>query len=552
MTNFIKHLIQQDLKAGKNQGRVVMRFPPEPNGYLHLGHSKAIALNFALAREFKGTCRLRFDDTNPVSEGTNFVQAIQNDIRWLGFEWDELVYASDYFDALYDFAVQLIKKNLAYVDDQTGEQIRRTRGSLTEAGVDSPYRTRSVDENLKRFEQMREGQFDEGQCVLRARIDMAAPNMNMRDPVLYRILKTPHHRTKNKWCIYPLYDFTHGLSDMLEGVTHSLCTLEFEDHRLLYDWFLEKLNTPCRPQQIEFARGEIDYTVLSKRHLLQLVNEKIVSGWDDPRMPTLCGLRRRGYRAPAILNFWASCGITKKNSTLSLNQLEWAVRDDLNTAARRTMAVLKPLEVVIDNWPEGKELKLQAPCHPKDPTRGTRELVFGRTLYIETSDFNVSPPPKYFRLKPGGKVRLRYAYVIECKKVITDPTTGRVVRLHCEYDERTLGGRTPDGEKKVKGIIHWVSAQQALVARVNLYDRLFCRPKPNTQDLRADLNPKSLEVIEQALIEPSVAQTDETHFQFERLGFFVKDNTAPLDQLIFNRTVGLKEWHGPTHLNKRP
>lgn len=542
--HFIKQIILQDLKAGKNKGQVVMRFPPEPNGYLHLGHSKAIALNFGLAQELKGVCHLRFDDTNPASEEEGYIKAIQKDIQWLGFKWDKLFYASDYFDKLYDFAVQLIQQGLAYVDDQTGAQIKKNRGTLTEAGVDSPFRTRKPEENLKLFTQMREGKLKEGQCVLRARIDMASPNMNMRDPIMYRILKTPHHRTKNKWCIYPLYDFTHGQSDMIEGITHSLCTLEFEDHRPLYDWFLEKLNTPHRPQQIEFSRGEMDYTVLSKRHLSHLVKEKIVNGWDDPRMPTLCGLRRRGYRPQAILNFWASTSITKKNSTLSLNQLEWAVRDDLNTAARRAMAVLKPIKVTISNWPEGKTLQLKAPCHPKDPLRGERDIVFSRHLYIEQSDFNTDPPKKYFRLRPGGRVRLRYAYVIECKKVITDPTTGQVIELHCEYDERTLGGRTPEGEKKVKGIIHWLSREHCLTAQVYLYDRLFCQAKPNTQNLRADLNPHSLELVKKAFIEPSVNQSDEQHFQFERLGFFVKDPASQAEALVFNRTVGLKEWQG--------
>ena len=542
--HFIKQIIIDDLKSKKHHS-IVTRFPPEPNGYLHLGHTKAIGLNFGLAKEFKGICHLRFDDTNPVAEEKAYVKAIQEDIRWLGYDWgDKIFYASDYFDKLYDFALQLIRLNQAYVDEQNEEQIRKQRGSLTEPGKPSPFRERSSEENLKLFEQMKYGKMEEGQAVLRAKIDMASPNMNMRDPIIYRILKKAHHRTGDKWCIYPLYDFTHGLSDMIEKVTHSLCTLEFEDHRPLYNWFLEVLKTPCFPQQIEFARGEVDYMLMSKRHLLALVENKVVSGWDDPRMPTIRGLRRRGYTPKSIFQFWERAGVTKKNSILSLSQLEWSVREDLNENASRAMAVLDPIKVIIDNYPEGKTEYFKASKHPKDETRGFREIPFAQEIYIEREDFKETPPPKYFRLRPGGKVRLKYAYVIECKKVIKD-SKGRITTLHCDYDPRTKNKVTPEGEKKVKGIIHWVSANHAVPAQVRLYDRLFCSSKPGT-DFQKDLNPQSLKIIEKAFIEPSLkGLKTETHVQFERLGFFITDQKdSHPEHLVFNRTVSLKDTWG--------
>ena len=445
--HFIKQIIIKDLKSKKHDS-IVTRFPPEPNGYLHLGHTKAIGLNFGLAQEFGGICHLRFDDTNPTTEEKEYVKAIQEDIRWLGYDWgDKVFYASDYFNGLYEFALQLIHLNRAYIDEQNEEQIRKQRGSLTEPGHLSPFRQRSVEENLNLFEKMKKGQIEEGQAVLRAKIDMTSPNMNMRDPIIYRILKKTHHRTGNKWCIYPLYDFTHGLSDMIEKVTHSLCTLEFEDHRPLYNWFLEVLKTPCFPQQIEFARGEVDYMLMSKRHLLALVENKIVQGWDDPRMPTIRGLRRRGYTAQSIFQFWNRAGITKKNSILSLSQLEWSVREDLNEKANRAMAVLDPIKVIIDNYPEEKTEYFKALKHPKEEERGFRQIPLSREIYIERSDFQEDPPPKYFRLRPGGKVRLKYAYVIKCKKVFKD-SKGKVLTLHCEYDPRTKNKVTPKGEKK--------------------------------------------------------------------------------------------------------
>ncbi len=542
--NFIQQIIDQDLAEGRFQG-VHTRFPPEPNGYLHIGHAKAVVLNFELARQYGGKCNLRMDDTNPLTESSEYVQAIQEDIRWLGYDWeDRFYYASDYFEQLYQWAVELIKKGKAYVCDLSPEEIRQYRGTLTTPGRESPWRNRSVEENLELFERMRRGEFPEGSRTLRAKIDMAHPNLNMRDPVMYRILHARHHRTGDRWCIYPTYDWAHGQSDSIEGITHSICTLEFENHRPLYDWFLEQLGVH-HPRQIEFARLNLTYTVMSKRKLLQLVQEGHVRGWDDPRMPTLCGLRRRGYPPEAIRTFCQRIGVAKFNSTVDLALLEHCVREHLNRTAPRVMAVLRPLKVVIENFPEGEVQYLEAINNPEDPAAGTRQVPFSRELYIEQDDFRQQPPPKYYRLAPGREVRLRYAYFIKCVDVVKDPRTGQVTELRCTYDPATRGGSAPDG-RKVKATLHWVSAAHALPVEVRLYETLFSKPDPEEveegQSFLDNLNPHSLEVLSQAFIEPSVqGAAPGTRYQFERLGYFCVDPDSTSHHLVFNRTVTLKD-----------
>ncbi|MFZ5451078.1 MAG: glutamine--tRNA ligase/YqeY domain fusion protein [Thermodesulfobacteriota bacterium] len=543
--DFIRQIISDDLKAGKNEGRVMTRFPPEPNGYLHIGHAKSICLNFGVAQEFGGLCNLRFDDTNPTKEEEEYVQSIQADVRWLGFDWGERLYfASDYFEELYQYAVHLIKNGKAYVDDLSAEEIREYRGTLTEPGKDSPFRTRSVAENLDLFERMRAGEFPDGARVLRAKIDMASPNLNMRDPVLYRILHAEHHRTGDKWCIYPMYDYAHPISDAQEGITHSICTLEFEDHRPLYDWTLDNLPVPYRPYQYEFARLNLSYTVMSKRKLLQLVNEGFVKGWDDPRLPTLSGMRRRGYTPESVRLFCEKIGVGRRENIVDLALLEYCVREDLNRRAPRVMGVLKPLKVVIENYPEGQVEELEAVNNPEDPSLGTRKVPFARELYIEAEDFLEEPPKKFFRLAPGREVRLRYAYFLRCERVVKDET-GMVVELRCTYDPETKGGQAPDG-RKVKATLHWVAAAQAVTAEVRLYDRLFTKSAPGEEhggDFKADLNPNSLEVLQNCRLEPSLAQARPgDFFQFERLGYFcvdAKDSTP--DAPVFNRTVTLRD-----------
>ena len=542
-SNFVRDIIIDDLKTGKFGGRVHTRFPPEPNGYLHIGHAKSICLNFGLAAEFGGECNLRFDDTNPEKEETEYVESIKENIRWLGFDWeDRLFYASDYFEQLYQWAVLLIQKGKAYVCDLSAEEVRQYRGTLTEPGKESPYRNRGVEENLDLFERMRNGEFPDGARTLRSKIDMASPNLNMRDPVMYRILHAEHHRTGDKWCIYPMYDFTHGQSDSIEHITHSICTLEFEDHRPLYDWYVEQLGI-YHPQQIEFDRLSLTYTVMSKRKLLTLVQEGQVRGWDDPRMPTLAGIRRRGYTPEAIRNFCKSIGVSKTNGILELGLLEHYVREDLNKRAARVMAVLRPLRVVIDNYPEGQVEMMEAVNNPEDASMGTRQVPFSRVLYIEQDDFREDPPKQYFRLAPGREVRLRYGYFITCTGVVKDPATGEVVELHCTYDPATRGGNAPD-RRKVKSTIHWVSAAHAIDAEVRLYDYLFDRPNPNEEGtvFTAFLNPKSLEVLTHARLEPSLAgQPPLSRFQFERLGYFCIDLDSTPANPVFNRTVGLKD-----------
>jgi len=542
-SNFVRDIIIDDLKTGKYQGRVHTRFPPEPNGYLHIGHAKSICLNFGLAAEFGGQCNLRFDDTNPEKEETEYVESIMENIRWLGFDWeDRLYYASDYFEQLYKWAVQLIKASKAYVCDLSAEEVRQYRGTLTEPGKESPYRNRSVEENLNLFERMRAGEFPDGARTLRSKIDMASPNLNMRDPVMYRILHAEHHRTGDKWCIYPMYDFTHGQSDSIERITHSICTLEFEDHRPLYDWYVEQLGI-YHPQQIEFDRLNLTYTVLSKRKLLTLVQERHVRGWDDPRMPTLAGIRRRGYTPEAIRNFCTSIGVSKTNGILELGLLEHFVREDLNKRAPRVMAVLRPLRVVIDNYPEGQVEMLEAINNPEDASMGTRQVPFSRVLYIEQEDFREDPPKQFFRLAPGREVRLRYGYFITCTGVVKDEKTGEVLELHCNYDRATRGGNAPDG-RKVKSTIHWVSAAQAVDAEVRLYDYLFDRPNPNEEGVvfTKFLNPKSLEVVPNAKLEPSLAGAAPfSHYQFERLGYFCADPDSTAAKPVFNRTAALRD-----------
>jgi glutaminyl-tRNA synthetase len=542
-SNFIRDKIIEDLKTNKYTGLVQTRFPPEPNGYLHIGHAKAICLDFGLADEFGGRTNLRFDDTNPEKEETEYVDSIMQDVRWLGFDWEGLYYASDYFDQLYEWAVKLVKAGKAYVDDLTQDEIRKYRGSLTEPGTESPYRNRSVEENLNLFERMRAGEFPDGSRTLRARIDMASPNLNMRDPVMYRILHSQHHRTGDKWCIYPMYDYAHGQSDSIEHVTHSMCTLEFADHRPLYDWFIRELGI-FPSQQIEFDRLNLTYTLLSKRKLLQLVQEKHVSGWDDPRMPTLSGIRRRGYTPEALRNFCAAVGVSRTNGTTDLAMLEHFVREDLNQRVPRVMAVLKPLKLVIDNYPEDQAEELDAVNNPEDPAAGTRKVPFSRELYIEQDDFREEPPKGYHRLSPGREVRLRYGYFVTCTGVKRNDR-GEVIEVHCTYDPATRSGNAPDG-RKVKATIHWVSAAHALGTQVRLYDKLFTKPNPNQveegQDFTANLNPNSLEVLSAAKIEPSVAGAEPgTRYQFERLGYFCVDPDSRGGSLVFNRTVALKD-----------
>jgi glutaminyl-tRNA synthetase len=544
--NFIRNIIEEDLKTGKYGGRVHTRFPPEPNGYLHIGHAKSICLNFGLATEYRGLCNLRYDDTNPTKEESEYVESIKEDVRWLGFDWDDReYYASDYFERLYEYAIQLIEAGKAYVCDLTAEQIREYRGTLTEPGKDSPYRNRSAEENLDLFKRMRAGEFPDGSRVLRAKIDMAAPNLNMRDPVMYRILHAEHHRTANTWCIYPTYDFTHGQSDSIEGITHSICTLEFEDHRPLYDWFLEQLGIH-HPQQIEFARLNLSHTVMSKRRLLELVNRGYVSGWDDPRMPTISGLRRRGYSPQSIRNFCERIGVAKRDSVVDIAFLEHCVREDLNKQAPRVMAVLRPLRVVIDNYPENQEEELDALNNPEDPGMGTRKVPFSHILYIEQEDFMEDPPKKFYRLAPGREVRLRYAYFVKCVDVVKDETTGEVVELHCTYDPETRGGDTPD-HRKVKATLHWVSAAHAIPAEVRLYDHLFTTPDPSDTegdlDFKAFLNPNSLETLTSCQVEPSLASAlPGSRYQFERLGYFCIDTVDSSDKKsVINRTVTLRD-----------
>ena len=521
-SNFIRNIIREDLSNNKNDGRVVTRFPPEPNGYLHIGHAKSICINFGLARDFNGQCNLRMDDTNPVKEEDEFVQTIIDTVHWLGFDWgDNLFYASDYFEQLYSFAEQLIQ-----------------------AGKESPYRDRSAEENLDLFRRMRAGEFADGSKVLRAKIDMASSNINLRDPVMYRILHAHHHRTGDKWCIYPMYDFAHGQSDSIEGVTHSICTLEFEDHRPLYDWFVRELGI-FAPQQIEFARLNLTYTVMSKRRLLELVRDKYVNGWDDPRMPTLVGLRRRGYTSAAIRNFCERIGVGKSDSTIDMSVLEDCLREDLNETAPRAMGVLRPLKVIIDNYPEGQTEEFDAPNHPQNPDMGTRKVPFSREIYIERDDFMEDPPKKFFRLGPGREVRLRCAYFIKCEEVVKDPTTGEVTEIHCTYDPATRGGSAPDG-RKVKGTIHWVSAAHAVKAEVRMYDRLFTQPSPGSakdgRDYKEDINPDSLEILTDCLLEPGLQSAPaEAKFQFERLGYFCVDSDSTPERPVFNRTVTLRD-----------
>ncbi|HSN23314.1 MAG TPA: glutamine--tRNA ligase/YqeY domain fusion protein, partial [Methylomicrobium sp.] len=523
--NFIRHIINHDLKTNKHNGRVATRFPPEPNGYLHIGHAKSICLNFGLAIEYNGTCNLRFDDTNPEKESEEYVESIKRDVRWLGFEWTELRHASDYFEQLYDYAVQLIKDDKAYVDSSTPEQIRANRGTLTEAGKDSPDRNRSIEENLALFQGMRDGKYADGQYVLRAKIDMASPNINMRDPTLYRIRRVHHQRTGNDWCLYPMYDYTHCISDAIEGITHSLCTLEFEDHRPLYDWVLEQLNTPWRPQQIEFARLQLEYTIVSKRKLNQLVTEKHVSGWDDPRMPTIAGLRRAGVTPAAIRDFCERIGLTKKDSWIEMSVLEHCIREDLNQNSLRVMAVAEPLRVVITNYPDEQVENLALGNHPQRPELGSRKVAFAKTVLIELDDFSENPPPKYKRLVPGGEVRLRGSYVIRCDEVVKDEA-GNVIELRCTYDPSTLG-KNPEG-RKVKGVIHWVSEAHSLPAELRLYDRLFTVPQPdNEENFLNVLNPNSLQIVKGSRVEASLADAEpESRFQFERIGYFCLDKDS--------------------------
>ncbi|HWY53840.1 MAG TPA: glutamine--tRNA ligase/YqeY domain fusion protein [Terriglobales bacterium] len=543
-SNFIRDIILDDLKTNRYGGRVQTRFPPEPNGYLHIGHAKAICLDFGLAAEFGGHTNLRFDDTNPEKEDVEYVDSIMADVKWLGFEWDGLFYASDYFDQLYAWAVQLVKAGKAYVDDLSADEIRKYRGTLTEAGKDSPFRNRSVEENLALFERMRSGEFPDGSRTLRAKIDMASPNFNLRDPVMYRILHADHHRTGSKWCIYPMYDFAHGQSDSLERVTHSMCTLEFEDHRPLYNWFIKELGI-FPSQQIEFDRLNLTYTLLSKRKLLQLVREGRVSGWDDPRMPTLSGIRRRGYTPEAIRNFSGAIGVSKTTGSIELAMLEHFVREDLNKRAPRAMAVLRPLKVVIDNYPENQTEEMDAVNNPEDPSAGSRKVPFSGVLYIEQDDFREVPPPKYFRLSPGREVRLRYGYFITCKSVVKNDK-GEVVEVHCTYDPATRGGNAPPDGRKVKSTIHWVSAAHAVDAEVRIYENLFNRGDPNQteagQDFTSNLNPNSLEVLADAKLEPSLANPSPgSRYQFERLGYFCVDPDSRPGKPVFNRTVALKD-----------
>jgi glutaminyl-tRNA synthetase len=542
LLDFIRTIVSDDTAAGRNGGRVATRFPPEPNGYLHIGHAKSICLNFGVARDYGGTCNLRFDDTNPAKEDVEYVDSIKEDVRWLGFDWDSLHFASDYFEQLYEYGVELISKEMAYVDSQSSDEIRQNRGTLTDPGKDSPFRRRTPVENLDLFRRMRAGEFPDGAHVLRAKIDMASPNINMRDPVLYRIKRAHHHRTGDAWCIYPMYDFAHPPSDALERITHSLCTLEFEDHRPLYDWLIDNLPVPAKPRQIEFARLNLTYTVMSKRKLLQLVEEGKVGGWDDPRMPTLVGMRRRGYTPEAIRNFCERIGVAKRENLIDVALLEHAVREDLNLRAPRVMGVLRPLRVVIENYPEDRTEYLDVVNNPEDAAAGTRQVPFSRVLYLEQDDFREDPPKKFFRLAPGREVRLRCAYFITCTGVVKDPATGDVTELRCTYDPATRGGDAPDG-RKVKATLHWVSAAHAVDAEVRLYDRLFKSEEPDKAgDYHDDLNPASLEVVTNAKVEPSAAAAAAgTRLQFERLGYFCVDSDSGAGKPVFNRTVTLKD-----------
>lgn len=544
--DFIREIVANDLKTGKHDF-IRTRFPPEPNGYLHIGHAKSICLNFGIASQFNGLCNLRFDDTNPSKEEVEYVESIKEDVRWLGFDWeDREFYASDYFDRLYEFAVQLIKKGKAYVCSLSPDQIREYRGTLTEPGKESPYRNRSIEENLDLFQRMKDGQFKEGQHVLRAKIDMASSNINMRDPTIYRIRHVSHHRTGNRWCIYPMYDFTHCLSDAIETITHSICTLEFENNRPLYDWVLDTLETECHPQQIEFARLNLNYTVLSKRRLIQLVEEGHVTGWDDPRMPTISGIRRRGYTPESIRNFCDRIGVARRDSIVDMELLEFAIREDLNKSAHRFMAVLDPLKVVITNYPEDRVEELEAINNPEDESMGKRMVPFSRELYIERDDFREDPPKKFFRLYPGGEVRLRYAYYVTCQEAVRDKNTGKIVELRCTYDPETRGGWSKD-KRKVRGTIHWVSAAHSLPAQVRLYDRLFTVPNPldkkDGKDFKDYINPKSLEILTGCRIEPSLKKLKPgDNCQFERQGYFCMDiKDSKVDFPVFNRTVTLRD-----------
>jgi len=546
-SNFIAAIVDADVKANKNDGKVMTRFPPEPNGYLHIGHAKSICLNFGLAEDFNGLCNLRFDDTNPTREEQEYIDSIMEDVRWLGFDWEERLYfSSDYFENFYEFAILLIRKGKAYVDSLSAEEIREYRGTLTEPGKESPYRNRSAEENLDLFERMRNGEFPDGKYVLRAKVDMASGNLNMRDPVLYRILHADHHRTGDAWCIYPMYDFAHGQSDSIEGVTHSVCTLEFEDHRPLYDWFINELELACHPQQIEFARLNLTYAIMSKRKLVRLVTEGYVNGWDDPRMPTISGLRRRGYTPESIRDFCDRIGVAKKTSMVDMALLEHCLREDLNKRANRYMAVLKPLKVVLENYPEGNIDLLDAVNNPGDPSAGTRKVPFSKVLYIEQDDFMEDPPKKFFRLAPGREVRLRYGYFITCVDVVKDEKTGEVVELRCTYDPETRGGNAPDG-RKVKATLHWVSAEHALQAEVRIYSHLFVKENPadvkDGEDFTDYINPDSLEILDNCRLEPSLADIEpEDICQFERLGYFCADRyDCTKERLVFNRTVTLRD-----------
>jgi glutaminyl-tRNA synthetase len=538
--DFIRDIVQADLDA-KKHSLIVTRFPPEPNGYLHIGHAKSIGLYFGIAQEFGGHCNLRFDDTNPTREEQEFIDSIQADVKWLGYDWGKnLFFASDYFEKLYEWAEGLIRAGLAYVDDQSQEEIRLARGTLTEPGKNSPFRDRSVDENLDLFRRMKAGEFPNGARVLRAKIDMASGNINLRDPVLYRILHAHHPRTGTKWSIYPSYDYAHGQSDAIEGITHSICTLEFEDHRPLYEWLLDKLPVPSKPHQYEFARLNLTYTLLSKRVLTELVRGGHVAGWDDPRMPTIAGLKRRGVPPAAVREFIKRIGVAKANSVVDVGMLEFCIREVLNQTAQRRMAVLRPLKVVIENYPEGQTEELEAVNHPDDPNAGTRRVTFGRELYIERDDFMENPPKKFFRLSPGNEVRLRYAYFITCRDVVKD-AAGEVVELRCTYDPATRGGNAPDG-RKVKATMHWLSVAQSKPAEIRLYSPLFANPTPDAANFTADLNPLSLEVLEDARVEPDVAISNSTDVvQFERQGYFVRDKDATADHPVFNRTIGLRD-----------
>jgi len=545
VSNFVRDIIIDDLKTNKFGGRVHTRFPPEPNGYLHIGHAKSINLNFGLAAEFGGQCNLRFDDTNPSKEETEYVDSIIEDARWLGGDWgDRMFYASDYFDQLYEWAVQLIQAGKAYVCDLSADEVRKQRGTLTEPGQESSYRNRTVEENLDLFARMKAGEFPDAARTLRAKIDMASANLNLRDPIMYRILHAEHHRTGNKWCIYPMYDFAHGQSDSIERITHSICTLEFEDHRPLYNWYIEQLGI-YHPYQYEFDRLNLTYTILSKRKLLMLVQNGLVNGWDDPRMPTVSGLRRRGYTPEAIRNFCRRVGVSKTNGTTELSLLEYFLREDLNKRAARVMAVLRPLRVVIDNYPDAQVEELEAVNNPEDPSAGTRLVPFSRVLYIEQDDFREDPPKQYFRLSPGREVRLRYGYFITATGVVKDPATGEIVEVHCTYDPATRGGNAPDG-RRVKSTIHWVSAAHAIDAEVRLYDNLFTTENPDDvaegQDFTANLNPKSLEVVTRAKLEPSLrGAAPASRYQFERLGYFAVDPDSTAEKPVFNRTVALRD-----------